>query len=226
MFSCCLLCWDRLGKADKEGRRSERDRLRERERELEWDAADREAEERERRRLYVLEQERQRLAAVERPERSRKRSRSASRDREKDRERERNRDRDRERERDGRGYARSGDGSRRARLDDGGSSRGRSSRGDEYANGREEVVGGDKSKPEGGPTFDAELTADELRMMQAMGVPFAFDSTQGKHIEDESANAGAVKIKSKRSARQFMNRRGGFNRPLPAERTGEKIIRD
>jgi hypothetical protein len=56
-------------------------------------------------------------------------------------------------------------------------------------------------------------------MMQAMGVPFSFDTTQGRHVEDDSANASGIKVKSTRSARQFMNRRGGFNRPLPAERT-------
>jgi hypothetical protein len=26
--------------------------------------------------------------------------------------------------------------------------------------------------------FDSELTAEELRMMQAMGIPFTFDTTQ------------------------------------------------
>ena len=36
-------------------------------------------------------------------------------------------------------------------------------------------------------------------------------------------NAGAIKVKKNRLARQYMNRRGGFNRPLPAERTGEKV---
>lgn len=74
--------------------------------------------------------------------------------------------------------------------------------------------------------LDAELTAEELRMMQAMGIPFTFDTTQGKHVDDEAANASGSKIKSKRTARQYMNRRGGFNRPLPAERTGEKVARD
>ena len=48
--------------------------------------------------------------------------------------------------------------------------------------------------------------------------------TQGKQVEDEAANAGAVKAKETRQARQYMNRRGGFNRPLPAEKTGEKSV--
>ncbi len=34
-----------------------------------------------------------------------------------------------------------------------------------------------------------------------------FDTTAGKHVEDERANAGAVKTESKRSARQYMNRK-------------------
>jgi U4/U6.U5 tri-snRNP-associated protein 3 len=86
----------------------------------------------------------------------------------------------------------------------------------------EEDTGGD----DGALKLDAELTAEELRMMQAMGIPFTFDTTQGRHVEDESANISGIKIKSKRTARQYMNRRGGFNRPLPAERTNEKVQRD
>lgn len=45
-------------------------------------------------------------------------------------------------------------------------------------------------------------------------------------VEDEAANAGGIKLKSKRTGRQYMNRRGGFNRALPAERTNEKVVRD
>lgn len=40
---------------------------------------------------------------------------------------------------------------------------------------------------------------------------------------EKHADAGAVKIKSVRTGRQYMNRRGGFNRPLPAEKTGQKL---
>jgi hypothetical protein len=53
-----------------------------------------------------------------------------------------------------------------------------------------------------------------------------FDTTRGKHVEDEGANAGAVKVKTTRTARQFMNRKGGFNRALPAEKTGQKVAGD
>ena len=30
--------------------------------------------------------------------------------------------------------------------------------------------------------LDADLTAAEVQMMQAMGIPFSFDSTSGKHV--------------------------------------------
>lgn len=72
-------------------------------------------------------------------------------------------------------------------------------------------------------SLDAELTAEEIQMMLAMGIPFGFDSTQGKHVDDTAANQGAVKVATKRSARQYMNRKGGFNKALPAEKTGEKV---
>ncbi len=45
-------------------------------------------------------------------------------------------------------------------------------------------------------------------------------------VEDEAVNVSAIKTNSKRQARQYMNRRGGFNRPLPVERTNEKVLRD
>ena len=37
-----------------------------------------------------------------------------------------------------------------------------------------------------------------------------------------NANVGAVRKKTTRRARQYMNRPGGFNRPLPEEKTGIK----
>lgn len=74
--------------------------------------------------------------------------------------------------------------------------------------------------------LDAELTEEEIAMMHALGIPVGFDTTQGRHVEDDEANAGAVKVQSTRQARQYMNRTGGFNRPLPAEKTGEKVHKD
>ena len=45
-------------------------------------------------------------------------------------------------------------------------------------------------------------------------------------VDDESCHVSGIKVSSKRTARQYMNRRGGFNRPLPIEQSGKKVIRD
>jgi len=65
--------------------------------------------------------------------------------------------------------------------------------------------------------FDAELSAEEIQMMAMMGIPFGFETTQGRKVDDEACNAGAVKLNSKRTARQYMNRKGGHNKNLPSE---------
>lgn len=56
-------------------------------------------------------------------------------------------------------------------------------------------------------------TEEEIEMLKVMGFA-GFDSTKGKHIEDGKANAFAVNVQQKRKYRQYMNRKGGFNRPL------------
>ena len=56
---------------------------------------------------------------------------------------------------------------------------------------------------------------EEESMMKKFGMPSGFSSTKGCFVPD--ANQSAVKFNSKRQPRQYMNRRGGFNRPLPAE---------
>ena len=61
----------------------------------------------------------------------------------------------------------------------------------------------------------------EAEMMALMGFG-GFGSTAGKHVDDPNANVGAVRKKTTRRARQYMNRPGGFNRPLPEEKTGIK----
>ena len=55
-------------------------------------------------------------------------------------------------------------------------------------------------------------------MMAAMGIPLAFDSTAGKEVKDPRCKVEGVRKKEQRKYRQYMNRRGGFNRPL--EETG------
>ena len=73
--------------------------------------------------------------------------------------------------------------------------------------------------------------------MASFGLPTGFATTAGvgagggdnENDNDgavRAAKEGAVKVASKRRARQYMNRRGGFNRPLPAEKTGERVKRD
>ncbi|KAF7338408.1 SNRNP27 domain-containing protein [Mycena venus] len=52
---------------------------------------------------------------------------------------------------------------------------------------------------------------DEAGMMAMMGLN-GFGTTKGKHIEGNQE--GAVSVKKQRTWRQYMNRRGGFNRPL------------
>jgi len=58
---------------------------------------------------------------------------------------------------------------------------------------------------------EAELTEEEKQMREVMGF-CTFDTTQGKHLPGN--DAGAVHVTYKRKYRQYMNRRGGFNRPL------------
>ena len=50
--------------------------------------------------------------------------------------------------------------------------------------------------------------------MAAMMGFAAFDTTAGKAVEDPRCKMEAVKKKAPRKYRQYMNRRGGFNRPL------------
>uniref|UniRef100_A0A8D8V179 U4/U6.U5 small nuclear ribonucleoprotein 27 kDa protein n=1 Tax=Cacopsylla melanoneura TaxID=428564 RepID=A0A8D8V179_9HEMI len=56
-----------------------------------------------------------------------------------------------------------------------------------------------------------DKTPDEQEMMKAMGF-CGFDSTKGKKVDNN--DSGAVHVILKRKYRQYMNRKGGFNRPL------------
>ena len=57
---------------------------------------------------------------------------------------------------------------------------------------------------------DARDAKSETAMMAKLGLPVAFDSSKQKEHSDVSG----VRTKSKRQYRQYMNRRGGFNKPL------------
>jgi len=52
---------------------------------------------------------------------------------------------------------------------------------------------------------------EEIDMMRVMGFG-SFDTTKNKKVDGN--NTGAVHVLVKRKYRQYMNRKGGFNRPL------------
>lgn len=57
----------------------------------------------------------------------------------------------------------------------------------------------------------AGKSPDEQEMMKAMGF-CGFDSTKNKKVDGN--DVGEVHVILKRKYRQYMNRKGGFNRPL------------
>lgn len=64
-------------------------------------------------------------------------------------------------------------------------------------------------RPQEGIPLPASI--DEQEMMAKMGFS-SFDSTKGKKVPGNEV--GAVHVVKKRRYRQYMNRKGGFNRPL------------
>ncbi|KAK9874974.1 hypothetical protein WA026_005790 [Henosepilachna vigintioctopunctata] len=148
--------------------------------------------------------------------RSRSKSPSDSRRRDRDRERDRERDiRDRERDRDRHHRRnRSGDRSRdKRRFSSDRDIRRHFSR----SRSRSRSVERQKKRntlPERPPITAADLegkSPDEQEMMKLMGF-CNFDTTKGKKVEGN--DVGAVHVILKRKYRQYMNRKGGFNRPL------------
>ncbi|KIP09594.1 hypothetical protein PHLGIDRAFT_126181 [Phlebiopsis gigantea 11061_1 CR5-6] len=63
---------------------------------------------------------------------------------------------------------------------------------------------------EEGETMEA-TNDDDAAMMAMMGLT-GFGTTKGKHVEGNQG--GSTDVKKMRTWRQYMNRRGGFNRPL------------
>ncbi|XP_011254403.1 U4/U6.U5 small nuclear ribonucleoprotein 27 kDa protein isoform X1 [Camponotus floridanus] len=119
-----------------------------------------------------------------------RRRRSVERDRVKSRDRDRERERERDRHR--RSYTRS-----RSRERD-----------------RSKHRSKPKSTNERPVITEADLqgkTPEEQEMMRIMGF-CDFDSTKGKKVDGN--DVGAVHVILKRKYRQYMNRKGGFNRPL------------
>ncbi|GLH00394.1 hypothetical protein R5R35_007789 [Gryllus longicercus] len=133
----------------------------------------------------------------------RRRSKSRERDRDRDRDRDRRRRRSRERRR------------RSVERDH----RHRRSRSWSRSRSRSRSRSKEKTRPrhllaERPPITEADLegkTPDEQEMMKMMGF-CTFDTTKGKKVDGN--DVGTVHVILKRKYRQYMNRKGGFNRPL------------
>ncbi|XP_056602018.1 U4/U6.U5 small nuclear ribonucleoprotein 27 kDa protein [Triplophysa dalaica] len=141
------------------------------------------------------------------PRRERRRSRSSSRDRERrrrERERSRSRDRDRRRSRSRSPHRRRSRSPRRHRS----SSLSPLRQKDDRKDSKEKHAKVHQISAE-----DMEgKTEEEIEMMKTMGFG-SFDTSKGKRKEG-SIGAFAVNVSQKRKYRQYMNRKGGFNRPL------------
>lgn len=147
--------------------------------------------------------------------RSRSRSRSPSskrRDRDRDRDRERNRDRDRRRRKRSRDNSRDRSKERdRRRHSHDRDIRRRFSRSRSRSIEKEKRP---KVAPEKPMVSAADLegkTPDEQEMFKLMGF-CNFDTTKNKKVDGN--DVGTVHVILKRKYRQYMNRKGGFNRPL------------
>ncbi|XP_068166474.1 U4/U6.U5 small nuclear ribonucleoprotein 27 kDa protein [Antennarius striatus] len=143
------------------------------------------------------------------PRRERRRSRTTSRERERRRrERDRSRDRDRRRSRSRSPHRRRSRSPRRHRSSSLSPMRQKDRRDDERKEVKEKTA-----KPIQISAEDMDgKTEEEIEMMKLMGFS-AFDTSKGRKT-DGSANAHAVNVTMKRKYRQYMNRKGGFNRPL------------
>jgi len=65
-------------------------------------------------------------------------------------------------------------------------------------------------------TTQPEDPASEMALLHMMGLPANFDTSKGKHKTDN--DWGNVKVRSQRLYRQYMNRKGGFNRKLDPDK--------
>ncbi|XP_013397783.1 U4/U6.U5 small nuclear ribonucleoprotein 27 kDa protein-like [Lingula anatina] len=159
--------------------------------------------------------------------RSRSRSRSPRRERRRSRSRSRDRDRDRYRkERDYRKRSRSRSPRRRRSISPRRRSRSRDRNRDprdrdrggrdrrEYDNASDEEKAykvAEQPAIELDPSQLEGKSEEEIEMMKIMGFG-GFETTKGKKVDGNAE--GAANILQKRRYRQYMNRRGGFNRPL------------
>ncbi|XP_062452829.1 U4/U6.U5 small nuclear ribonucleoprotein 27 kDa protein isoform X2 [Rhea pennata] len=157
------------------------------------------------------------------PRRERRRSRSTSRERERRRrERSRSRERDRRRSRSRSPHRRRSRSPRRHRSSSSSPPRLKERRDEEKkeikdSKGKErQITGATLTELRYFVAISEEdlqgKTEEEIEMMKTMGFA-SFDTTKGKKV-DGAANAYAINVSQKRKYRQYMNRKGGFNRPL------------
>ncbi|XP_044139058.1 U4/U6.U5 small nuclear ribonucleoprotein 27 kDa protein [Bufo gargarizans] len=139
--------------------------------------------------------------------RERRRSRSTSRERER-RRRERSRSRERRRSRSRSPHRRRSRSPRRHRSSSLSPGRLKERRDDDKDGKDSKVV---KEHQITAEELEGK-TEEEIEMMKMMGFS-SFDTTKGKKV-DGSVNAYAINVSQKRKYRQYMNRKGGFNRPL------------
>ena len=82
------------------------------------------------------------------------------------------------------------------------------------------ALGAGEDDKAGGPELPApgDQVDEEAALRQLLGFD-GFGTTKLKPVADnhESAAKGACQKRMKRTYRQYMNRRGGFNRPLDKE---------
>ncbi|KAM9313128.1 U4/U6.U5 small nuclear ribonucleoprotein 27 kDa protein isoform 1-T2 [Gastrophryne carolinensis] len=140
--------------------------------------------------------------------RERRRSRSTSRDRDR-RRRDRSRSRERRRSRSRSPHRRRSRSPRRHRSSSSSPVRGRDKRSDDRREGRDSKVA--KERQIAAEDLEGK-TEEEIEMIKIMGFG-AFDTSKGKKKEG-AVNAYAINVSQKRKYRQYMNRKGGFNRPL------------
>lgn len=75
---------------------------------------------------------------------------------------------------------------------------------------------GRDDRDDGDDEPEPEVEGDDMDAMQAMMGFGGFGTTKGQKIAGN--NVGAVRKEKKTEYRQYMNRQGGFNRPLSPSR--------
>ena len=70
-----------------------------------------------------------------------------------------------------------------------------------------------EAKPAEAPPQEQEEEDAEMMMARMMGFG-SFETTKGKHVDDDRVNIFSADVTKKRKYRQYMNRPGGYDQPL------------